>query len=139
MAFRSKPGFTFPETLIIGALFSLFVLTGMLLLANERARTRDATRIADMTRIAAAFAVLHAQNASYASAADGCGSVGDQVASCSFSDVLPRLGEIKDPSRYAYLVSSVPDREDFGISFTLERGYGNLAAGKHTLTKDGIR
>lgn len=135
----NRPAFTFPETLVVGALFALFVLAGTLALSIERARTRDAVRIADMTRVAAAFAILHAQQASYASAAEGCSAVGDLVSACTLDTGVVGLGSLKDPSKYTYTVTRVPDRDDFAVSFHLERRYGSLAAGTHSLTKAGIQ
>lgn len=130
--------FTLTETLIIGALFGLFTLAGTLLLSAERARTRDMKRVADMTRLSAGFALLYGQKATYADAAAGCPTVGSDATKCTLTSALNGLSDIKDPGRYAYTVAQVPDRLDYGISFHLERSYGTLKAGQHTLTKTGI-
>lgn len=135
----SKPAFTLVETLTIGSLFGLVLVVGTVVFNVERSRTRDAKRIADMTMLASGFALLYAEQASYEPAAAGCSKVGDPAASCA---VIPALGEteaLKDPGRFTYKVSRVPDKEDFGISFRLERRYGGLAAGPHTLSKSGIK
>ncbi len=134
-----RRGFSLTETLITGALFGILVIVSTMLLSMERARTRDAQRLTDMTRIASGFALLYAQNASYADAAVGCPTVNTAAAKCTLTDVLPGLTDLKDPGRFSYIVSSVPDRENFGIGFHLERRYGTLAAGAHTLTKNGIQ
>lgn len=134
-----QKAFSLTETLIVGALFGLLILAGTLLLSSERARTRDARRIADMTRLAAGFALLFGQKASYADAATGCSTVGTNPASCTLTDVMTNLDQIKDPGRFQYVVSRVPDRDDFAIQFQLERPYGTLLAGKHQLTKAGIQ
>lgn len=134
-----RPGFTFTETLITGALFALLILVGTLLLAQERARTRDAIRIADMTRLAGGFALLYAGQASYAPAAAGCDSVGDEARTCALAGLVGELNTLRDPGRFSYTVSVVPDRENFGVRFRLERGIGPYRAGLHTLTKDGIQ
>lgn len=132
-------GFTLTETLIIGALFGMFVLAGTLILSAERARTRDMKRLADMTRISAGFALLYGQKATYADAAAGCPTVGSDATKCTLADVLSNLNSVKDPSRFAYTVARVPNRDDFGIAFRLERTYGPLKAGQHILSKTGIR
>jgi type II secretory pathway pseudopilin PulG len=132
-------GFTLTETLIVGSVFGLFVLAGTLLLTTERARTRDAKRIADMTRISAGFALLYGQKASYSDAAVGCPTVGAPAATCTLTNVVTGLDAVKDPGRFAYTVSRVPDKDDFTITFRLERAYGTLPAGQHTLSKSGIR
>lgn len=132
-------GFTLSETLIIGALFGVFVLAGTLLVSAERARTRDMKRIADMTRISAGFALLYAQKASYADAAIGCSAVGADAATCDLDDVMSNMGALRDPGSFSYTVQRVPDVSGYGVQFRLERTYGALAAGTHVLTNSGIR
>ncbi len=134
-----RSGFTLTETLIIGALFGLFTLAGTLLLSSERARTRDLQRLSDMTRISSGFALLYAQKADYSDAAAGCPTIGSPAASCTLADVLSGVAIIKDPGKFSYRVTQVPDRSNFGISFHLERSYGTLKAGQHTLSKVGIQ
>ncbi len=132
-------GFTLTETLITGALVGVLIIVGTLLLSMERARTRDAQRLTDMTRLASGFALLYSQKASYADAATGCAAVGVSAAACTLTDTLAGLDGLKDPGRFTYTVSKVPDRDDFGVRFQLERRYGALGAGRHTLTKNGIQ
>ena len=134
-----RSGFTLTETLIVGALLGLFLLAGTLILSSERARTRDAKRMADITRIASGFAILYAEKASYASAATGCSKVGADAATCTVVPPITTLDAVKDPGQFAYLVSRVPDKDDFGVTFHLEKSYGSLTAGLHTLSRSGIR
>lgn len=134
-----RRGFSLTEILITGALFGLVLVITTLLLSMERARTRDAERLTDMTRLSSGFALLYAQKASYADAAAGCPTVGANANTCALTDVLPGLDTLKDPGRFSYTVSQVPDRDDFGIRFRLERNHGQLTAGSHTLSKNGIR
>ena len=134
-----RPGFTFTETLIVGALFAVTLVGSTLLLSTERARVRDAIRLADMSRVVIAFALIYAQSASYASAAQGCTAVGQPVSACTLVTSVPGLPEIDDPGKYSYTITHLPDREDYGVRFRLERQYGTLPAGYHTLSKNGIR
>lgn len=134
-----RRAFTLTESLIIGALFGLTILVGTFLLGNERARTRDAERIADMAKLASGFALLYAQDASYAAAGAGCSQVGAPAQNCTLTTQLGDVSAIHDPSRFQYTITRVPDRDDFGLSFQLERGYGQLRAGRHILTKAGIQ
>lgn len=134
-----RKAFTLTETLIIGALFGVFVLAGTLILSAERARTRDMKRVADMTRLSAGFALLYSQKASYADAAAGCGSVGSDVRTCGLTDVMSSIDVIKDPGKFHYTIAKVPDANDFAVSFRLERSYGTLKSGTHFLTKGGIQ
>lgn len=133
----NRRGFTLTETLIISALFGLVLVIGSLLVANERAHTRDMKRLADMNLLAGGFAIMYTEKASYADAAVGCSKVGDLAEKCSLP-TLTGLEPIQDPGRYKYLVKRIPDKDSFGITFRLERSYNNLMAGTHTLSPSGI-
>lgn len=132
-----RRGFTLTETLIISALFGLVLVIGSLLIANERAHTRDMKRLADMNLLAGGFAVMYTDKASYADAAVGCSKVGDQADKCSLP-TMTKLEPVQDPGSYKYLVTRVPDKDSFGVSFRLERSYNNLTAGTHILSPSGI-
>ncbi len=136
---KQRPAFTLTEFLITGAVVALLAVAGTLFIGIERARNRDAKRIADMTNYAAGFAVLYAQKASYADAAKQCGKKGMVATTCALPTLTGLEDELQDPGRYTYIVSRVPDAENYGIQFYLERAYGSLAAGPHTLSKDGIQ
>ncbi len=131
----------------IGLISTLLAFTGLvvflaavgLLLSQERARVRDSRRIADMVRVQFAFETLFREKASYADAAAGCSQVGSPVASCELAQYLPMITTFKDPGRFSYRVAKVPDDTDYQIGFRLERGYDNLAAGQHTVSRDGIK
>jgi type II secretory pathway pseudopilin PulG len=132
-------GLSLIELIVILGLFGLVVFLGVVLLGNERAKTRDAGRLADMTRVQSAFQILYFEKASYAPAAEGCSAVGNDIASCGLERYLPGIGSLKDPGRFSYTIASVPDDGGYAVEFTLERAYGTLAAGKHRLTKAGIQ
>ncbi|HCM67813.1 MAG: hypothetical protein A2898_00060 [Candidatus Kerfeldbacteria bacterium RIFCSPLOWO2_01_FULL_48_11] len=133
-------GFTILQ-IIIWALIGSAVIGGFfILLNNERAKTRDAKRVSDMTRVQAAFEVLFATSASYASAAEaGCDTVGEPVSACNVSFFLPDITTMADPGGSSYVMAEVPDDDGYAVSFTLERAYGLLVEGQHVLTQDGIR
>lgn len=111
-----------------------------LFVAREQARARDAVRVADMARLAAAFELLRADRASYADAAtNGCSQVGAGVSTCNLSHYLPTISSFRDPKGGAYVVTEVPSKDGYAVSFTLERGYRELQKGSHLLTPSGIR
>src|SRR5689334_11171010 len=114
-----RRGFSLTEILITGALFGLLVVITTLLLSMERACTRDAERITDITRVSSGFALLYAEKASDADAAADCTTVGSNASTCSLTDVLPGLDAIKDPGRFNYTVAQVPDHDNFSIRFRL--------------------
>jgi len=132
-------GLSLKELIIFTALLLLIIVLGILLLNTERARVRDAKRIADITQLRYGFEVLFNEKNSYAEAAEGCSKEGSLASSCNLSKYLPNIKQIKDPGKYSYVVSVVPNNDNFGISFVLERNYGRLVAGRHTLTPAGIK
>ena len=110
----------------------------VVLVRSERARTRDAIRIADMSQIGAALRAIAAVEGSYRSAGATC-AVGESVGGCSFGTFLPNATTLADPLGTPYTVQRVPDATGFAVAFTLERGFGSYAKGAHLLTEAGIR
>lgn len=135
----NQKGIGLVSTLFLFTLLAAFLAAVGLVLSQERARVRDAHRITDMVRVQYAFATLYQQKAGYADAAAGCGTVGSLVSTCTLAAYLPTIATLKDPGSFKYTVSAVPTDTDYGVMFTLERGYDTLAKGKHVLSKDGIR
>lgn len=135
----NNKGFSLKELIIFTALLLAVMVLGVVLLRGERARVRDAKRIADMTQIRYGFEILFNRENSYAQAAQGCSEAGVLVSSCSLSEFLPNISKIKDPGKYSYKVTKVPDEENFEVTFYLEKDYDSLLAGKHTLSSAGIR
>lgn len=128
---------------IIQILVIVLVLFGVgagvvFFLNQERAKTRDAVRMADMARLSAAFFELYATEGSYSSAATGCSAVGAPVSTCSLGRFLPDIATFKDPKGSAYVVAGVPGAASYVITFSLEKSYGVFAAGPHSLTPAGI-
>jgi len=134
----NQKGLSLKELIIFTALLLVIIVLGVLLLRSERARVRDAKRMADMNRLRYGFEILFNEENSYAPAAKGCSQEGSLASSCDLSQYLSSIVSIKDPGKYSYRIVTVPNEEDFAISFTLEKGYGNLAAGKHILDSTGI-
>jgi len=111
-----------------------------LMLNNEKAKTRDAKRLSDISRLQAAFQLLYNETASYQQASQGgCDQVGVLVSTCNLANYIPTIAQVKDPGRYSYRVTRVPSQEGFEITFNLEKSYGSLVAGKHTLSQSGIK
>ena len=136
---KDQKGFSLKELIIFTGLLLIVIIFGVLLLNQERARTRDAKRMADMTQVRFGFEVLFNETNSYAQAGEGCSQVGSLVSACDLSAYLGNISQIKDPGKYQYQVTKVPGEKDFEVTFTLEKGYGGLIKGKHTLSAEGIK
>lgn len=136
---EKRDGMSIIQILVI-VLVIFGVGTGIVYLINqERAKTRDAVRMADMARLSAGFFELYATEGSYAPAAAGCAQIGASVSTCTLNQFLPDIASFKDPNGKIYTVTGVPGTASYVVSFTLERAYGAFAAGPHSLTPQGIQ
>lgn len=136
---KNEQGFSLKELIIFTGLILVVIIFGVLLLNQERQRTRDAVRMADLTQVRFGFEVLFNEKNSYAEAASGCSQINNLVSSCNLSPYLANLSQIKDPGRYSYKITKVPTEKDFEVTFTLEKGYRGLAKGRHTLSAEGFK
>lgn len=128
------------RVMIVIIAFALVIGGCFLLINNEKAKTRDAKRLSDISRIQAAFEMLYNNTASYQPAADGgCNEVGSLASQCNLKQYIPGIAQFLDPGKYEYRVNVVPSPETYEITFTLEKTYQNLKAGKHTLSPAGIQ
>ncbi|MFA6588019.1 MAG: hypothetical protein WCT08_03035 [Patescibacteria group bacterium] len=135
-----KKGIGMIGIVLISLAFLLVIFFGLRIIGAERAKTRDAQRVADMARIQVGFMALFNRTASYAQAAqNGCDAVGSPVRVCNLAQDFPSVKNFKDPKGTEYLVSKVPDATTYEITFSLEVGATGLAKGKHTLTPAGIK
>ncbi len=136
----TQRGSTLVNVIIIVIVFGIVIGGCFYLIGEERAKTRDAKRLSDISRIQAAFEILYNDTASYELAANGgCNQEGSPVSSCNLSAYLPTIADFKDPGSSRYLITEVPSETAFGVSFQLEKEYGTLIEGKHKLTPAGIK
>lgn len=125
---------------LVGLVFLLGLFLGLRAIGTERAKARDAQRVADMARLQVGFLLLFNRTASFTSAAtNGCGTVNVPVRTCNLSQDFAAIATLRDPRGGDYLVSKVPDATTYEVSFTLEQGASGLAAGVHTLSPAGIK
>lgn len=137
---NNQKGVGLVTILIFVIVFGLLIGGGFLLLNEERAKTRDAKRLADMARIQAAFEFLYNDTASYTLAAQGgCSQKNSLVSQCNIKLYLTSISQFHDPGKYQYSVSQVPSEESYEITFYLEKSYYDLKAGRHILSPAGIK
>lgn len=137
--FNNQKGISLIRILVVVVIAGAILGGGFLLLNNERSKTRDAKRIADIVRVQAAFEFLFNDTASYELAAvGGCETAGDLVSQCNLSKYFSNINTLKDPGGFSYIVSSVPTEDDYQITFTLENSYDSYLAGQHVLSPSGI-
>jgi len=138
----NQKGISIVAVLIIVIIAGVIIGGAFMLLNQERTKVRDAKRLADITRIQAAFEFLYNDTASYILASQGgCDQAGTIVSQCNLANYLPGIRSVIDPvskGSSKYVISSVPNEESFEVTFFLEKSYGNFKAGKHILSPDGI-
>jgi hypothetical protein len=140
MSFTNQKGLSVVRLLVIVAIACVVIGGGFVLLNSEKVNSRDAKRLSDITRVQAAFELLYNETASYAGAANGgCDQVGQLVSKCNLSAYIPTIAQFKDPGKYSYKISQVPSDAGYEVTFYLEKQYGNLLAGKHTVSPLGIK
>ncbi|OGY79668.1 MAG: hypothetical protein A3B74_02755 [Candidatus Kerfeldbacteria bacterium RIFCSPHIGHO2_02_FULL_42_14] len=100
---------------------------------------RDLERVTHIQMVQTALEMLFQDEYSYLTAAVGCEQEGMPVKFCNLKEYLPNIDAIQDPGDFEYIVQTVPTKTTYAIRFTLERGVGNLGAGEHTLTPNGIQ
>lgn len=136
----SQKGLSVVQLLIWVLVFGIIIGGVFILINQEKAKTRDAKRISDITRLQAAFEFLFHETNSYVQAGEnGCSKLNDPVSRCNLQKYLPNISDFHDPSGGNYTVTAVPEQDNYEIMFHLEKNYGNLKAGKHTLSPAGIR
>ena len=139
MNYHHQKGIALVKLLIVIVIFGAVIGVMFLLLNNEKAKTRDAKRLSDISRLQAAFELLYNDTASYEQAAQsGCNQINVLVSQCNLTNYIPSINQFKDPSQHQYVVSKVPSEDGYEITFYLEKDYYGLKAGKHTLSPLGI-
>lgn len=135
----SNQGFSKVQLLINLGIIGLILVLAGLWVGSEKAKTRDAKRITDMVQVQTAFELLYQDKNSYQSAASGCNQVGLLVSQCNLEDYLNNISDLKDPGKFNYQVTKVPNQDEYEITFRLEKSYYSLKAGNHILSQNGIQ
>lgn len=139
MNYHHQKGIALVKLLIIIIIFGAVIGIMFLLLNDEKAKTRDAKRLSDISRLQVAFEFLYNDTASYEQAAqNGCNQINILVSQCNLKNYIPSINQFKDPSQYQYVVSKVPSEDGYEVTFYLEKDYDGLKAGKHILSPLGI-
>jgi hypothetical protein len=106
----------------------------------EQSRARDIQRMSDAMVIQTAFEKMFQHDRSYANAAvKGCDQVGMSIRRCGLREYYKNINQIFDPGKFDYVVTKVPDKTTYEVTFTLERDYEGLTRGDHTITPEGIK
>lgn len=134
-------GFSKTKIIIIVAIIIIIFGLGQILIAYEKARSRDIERVGDALLIHMAFERLYQHDRSYAAAAEnnGCETIGQLVTQCRLHDYYQDINKIVDPGKYSYQITQVPTETSYEVSFWLEIGHKDLTKGRHTIIPEGIR
>lgn len=133
-------GATVLDLLLAGGLIFGVVFALQVVFLQTGASARDLRRLMDIREAEGAFQQLYRSTGGYQAAAQdgGCDDTNGVLAGCNFSRIRTRP-LLQDPGDGSYRISIVPSETTFEITFALERSHDGLAAGRHTLSPEGIR
>lgn len=158
---RNK-GFTLIELLVVIAIIGLLSTLAVVALGNARQKSRDAKRVSDIKQTQTALELYYADNNGYpvegtavalGDASNKCLDEDGFVAACDAGGTT-YMGQVpKNPTpilagspNYSYLsrdgagaACSAAPCQSYTIDFGLEGSAGDLAAGTHVGTPNGIQ
>lgn len=159
--YKSKKGFTLIELLVVISIIGLLSTLAIVALNNARMRSRDAKRVADMKQLQTAMQLFFDANRTFNPS--GCTvSVPAAISTCTDGNptgllsVFPNVASFNDPTTTAttpcdhtaaaaggdtcnYAFSVTPTGTTYTVAFHLEAGSGDLDAGDHILTDEGMK
>jgi prepilin-type N-terminal cleavage/methylation domain-containing protein len=154
MKTNNTKGFTLIELLVVIAIIGLLSSVVLVAVYNARAKSRDAKRVSDMTRMVTGFELFNATYRGYPTASSGVPNdmVPNFIASFPTSPdpadgtcaaTNPSTGQPANtyyyvPTGTTSVVSGVTVYSDYAYYFCIGRQTGDVEAGIHYLTPRGI-
>lgn len=130
----SSAGFTLIELLVVIAIIGLLASIVIVSLSSARARSRDATRVAQIRQIAGAIELYFSENGTYPPSTTVL--VPNHIGTWPKYPV-PVDGASCATSGYAF--SGTPTATSYSMPFCLGTQSGAYGAGPHTLSQQGIQ
>ncbi|MBU0707790.1 hypothetical protein KKG41_05465 [Patescibacteria group bacterium] len=134
--------FSFNKTKIIVIVAVIIVVSAGWIwwIAHENKRSRDIERLRHAHIIQNAFEQMYQHDRSYEAAAErGCSEEGQSVRKCQLRDYYKDMPKLYDPGNKDYVVTQVPSRDNYEVTFWLELGYGDVEKGEHKISPEGIK
>ncbi len=145
----NSKGFTLIELLVVIAIIGLLSTLAVVALNTARVKSRDAKRISDVKQVQTALELYYADKGTYPAgpvAAHLCGGNPDgfTASACgSTATDATYMGQVpSDPTNTGtsiYTYTQTGSGTGYTLTFVLEGPTGNLAAGSHTGSPNGIQ
>jgi prepilin-type N-terminal cleavage/methylation domain-containing protein len=132
----NKTGFTLIELLVVIAIIGLLASIVLLALNSARAKSRDATRLADARELATAMELYYNDNNLYPTTAQGLA-----VLAPNYVGVVPTAPTPVDGNCTALqntFTYTSATGTTYGLTFCVGGLTGGFAAGVHTVSPTGI-
>lgn len=153
---KNQKGFTLIELLVVIAIIGLLSSVILVAVYNARAKSRDAKRVGDMTRMVTGFELFNATNRGYPAASPAgvpAGMSPDYIATlpaapnpadgtCGATNATtgqPANTYYYIPSGTSSVYNGVTIYPDYSYYFCIGTKTGDYAAGTHYLTPKGVQ
>ena len=158
---QKQSGFTLMELLVVIAIIGILAGIIMVSLNNARAKARDAKRVGDIRQMATAMEQYHIHNGFYPTGTASVASVGtgvllsdpaamDSALEPMIPNYIPMFPISPNPAdgdclgdsgrgNNNYWYDSADDGSAYTITYCLGKGAGDLGAGQHLATPNGIQ
>ena len=138
---QNKKGFTLIELLVVIAIIGILSTLAVIALGNARIKSRDAKRVADMRQIMSALELYYNDAGLYPTNVTPGQAL--SFGSTTYMAVVPSNPQPSndnpacDPS-INYLYQNVDSNASYSIAYCLGSAIGDLSAGKHHTTPNGL-
>jgi prepilin-type N-terminal cleavage/methylation domain-containing protein len=134
----NKTGFTLIELLVVIAIIGLLASIVLLALNSARAKSRDATRLADVRELATAEELYYNDNNGYQLTAAGLGALAVGSAYIGVVPVAPTPIDGSCTAAQNTFTYTSATGTTYSLTFCLGGLTGGFAAGVHTASPTGI-